>query len=225
MSNNIVTVILIFAIIVVLILIGVFIFQYREVFLGEENAIVTENFLHTNTMGVSKSTNTQESESTINTVENNEEEISIQAEDEGTDSMLTQIIDRFNSCSATQEMRQLGYTMYATAQANTLNIISTGDGLYFNVNFMLEDNILFTEIENNTTEPREPIIRTMLGISLVDCVSQIKGYPEKTLTQALNDDAAMNYTLENEGVEIKSLNNGGLTIRIDLNSNLSFLNT
>ena len=121
-------------------------------------------------------------------------------------------------------MKQLGYTIYAMAQSNTLNVFSSGDGLYFNVKFTLEDNILFTEIEDNEIEPREPMIRTMLGIILFDCVSQTKGYPERALTQALNDDIAMNYTLENEGVELKALDNGGLAMRIDVNSNLSFLN-
>lgn len=222
MSSNITTFFLIIIIIIVLILVGGFIVLNKDVFFKKTDKSLVENFVQENiVIGISETENTQES---IDTIQNDDLETNSQTD--VTDSMLIQIVNRYNSCSATQEMRQQGYTQYATNQGNNINIISSGDGLYFNVNFVCQDNILSTEVRVDATESREIIAKIMLGITLLDSVAQIKGYPERTLTNALNEDAAMYYTLENEGVEMEVLgNNEGMAIKIDLDSDLSFLNS
>lgn len=221
-NNNIVTVVLILVIIIVLILVGAFIALNKEVFFAGEDTLSKEDFVQANVSETTEEENVQDVSDSTGGVENNNGETNVEESTE--DPVLVQIVDRFNSCSATQEMRQLGYTMNATTQENRINVVSSGDGLYFNVIFLRNDNILSTEIRHNTVEPRSTLIKTLLGINLVDCVSQLKGYPERTLTLALNEEVASNYTLENEGVEIKSLDNNGIAIRIDLNSEFSFLN-
>lgn len=221
-NNNIVTVVLILVIIIVLILVGAFIALNKEVFFAGEDTLSKEDFVQANISETTEGENVQDVSDSTGGVENNNGETNVEESTE--DPVLVQIVDRFNSCSATQEMRQLGYTMNATTQENRINVVSSGDGLYFNVIFVRNDNILSTEIRHNTVEPRSTLIKTLLGINLVDCVSQLKGYPERTLTLALNEEVASNYTLENEGVEIKSLDNNGIAIRIDLNSEFSFLN-
>lgn len=221
-NNNIVTVVLILVIIIVLILVGAFIALNKEVFFAGEDTLSKEDFVQANVSETTEGENVQDVSDSTGGVENNNGETNVEESTE--DPVLVQIVDRFNSCSATQEMRQLGYTMNATTQENRINVVSSGDGLYFNVIFVRNDNILSTEIRHNTVEPRSTLIKTLLGINLVDCVSQLKGYPERTLTLALNEEVASNYTLENEGVEIKSLDNNGIAIRIDLNSEFSFLN-
>lgn len=221
-NNNIVTVVLILVIIIVLILVGAFIALNKEVFFAGEDTLSKEDFVQANISETTEWENVQDVSDSTGGVENNNGETNVEESTE--DPVLVQIVDRFNSCSATQEMRQLGYTMNATTQENRINVVSSGDGLYFNVIFVRNDNILSTEIRHNTVEPRSTLIKTLLGINLVDCVSQLKGYPERTLTLALNEEVASNYTLENEGVEIKSLDNNGIAIRIDLNSEFSFLN-
>ena len=142
------------------------------------------------------------------------------------DSILSNIANTFNSCSASQKMRLQGYTMNAMATENKITAFSSGDGLNFNIEFILDNNILYTEIVYNETDPRITAIKVTLAVILVDCVGQVKGYPDGILSAALGDEVAMNYTIENEGVEIKQLANGkDMVVKVDLNSNFSFLNT
>ena len=141
------------------------------------------------------------------------------------DSTLSSIANTFNSCNASQKMRLQGYTMNAMATENKITVFSSGDGLNFNIEFILDNNILYTEIMYNETDPRITAIKVTLAVILVDCVGQVKGYPDGTLSTALGDEVAMNYTIENEGVEIKQLANGNdMVVKVDLNNNFSFLN-
>lgn len=224
MSNNVATVILILAIIIVLMFVGGFIFLNKDLFFLEEDSLSEEDFVQTNIIEETKTTTAEERDS-INTTENDTE---TSPEEIITDPMLIQIANRYNSCSAVQEMRGLGYTMNATARQNRISINSSGDGLFFNVVFVCNDNILSTEIRVDTIDARQSLIRGILGLSLMDCVAQIKGYPERALTQSFNQDVASNYTLENEGAEIRNLNsyldNSVISMKIDLESELSFLN-
>ena len=222
MSNNIMTVFLVLVIIIVLILVGGFIVLNKDVFFGESETASEKDFVQANVVETTEPEIEQEGNDSVATTEN--DNTGTNSEGDVTDPMLIQIADRYNSCSVTQEMRQLGYTMDAIAEGNRINVVSTGEGLYFNVSFLRNDNILSTEIRSNATDTRLIMIKILLGVTLVDCVAQVKGYPERTLTNALSEDAAMYYTLENEGVEMEVLNNNGMAIRIDLNSDLSFLN-
>ena len=140
------------------------------------------------------------------------------------DSTLSNIANTFNSCNASQKMRLQGYTMNAMATENKITVFSSGEGLNFNIEFILDNNILYTEIMYNETDPRITAIKVTLAVILVDCVGQVKGYPDGTLSTALGDEVAMNYTIENEGVEIKQLANGNdMVVKVDLNNNFSFL--
>lgn len=141
------------------------------------------------------------------------------------DSTLSSIANTFNSCNASQKMRLQDYTMNAMATENKITVFSSGDGLNFNIEFILDNNILYTEIMYNETDPRITAIKVTLAVILVDCVGQVKGYPDGTLSTALGDEVAMNYTIENEGVEIRQLANGkDMVVKVDLNNNFSFLN-
>lgn len=140
------------------------------------------------------------------------------------DSTLSNIANTFNSCNASQKMRLQGYTMNAMATENKITVFSSGEGLNFNIEFILDNNILYTEIMYNETDPRITAIKVTLAVILVDCVGQVKGYPDGTLSTALGDEVAMNYTIENEGVEIKQLANGNdMVVKVDLNNDFSFL--
>lgn len=141
------------------------------------------------------------------------------------DSTLSSIANTFNSCNASQKMRLQGYTMNAIATEDKITVFSSGDGLNFNIEFILDNNILYTEVMYNETDPRITAIKVTLAIILVDCVGQVKGYPAGTLSTVLGDEVAMNYTIENEGVEIRQLANGkDMVVKVDLNSEFSFLN-
>lgn len=141
------------------------------------------------------------------------------------DDRLTQITNIFNNCNTVKQMIAQGYTMSASARTNGITISSSGNGLYYTVEFELNNDILSTQIEYDKQEYRNSLIKLYLALPLVDSVGQMKGYADKTLFNALNKEEAKNYTLENEGVEIKNApNSKDIIIRVDLNSDFSFLN-
>lgn len=140
------------------------------------------------------------------------------------DNRLTQIANIYNNCSSTQKMRAAGYNMNAVAGVSGITISSSGDGLYYTINFKLENDVLSTQIYLDEQEQRNSLIKLLLTIPLLDCVGQLKEYPEGAMLTAINNDEAQYYTLENEGVEIKNAqNNKDVIVRIDLNSEFNFL--
>lgn len=142
------------------------------------------------------------------------------------DSTLSKIANIFNSCNASQKMRLQGYTINAIATDNKITVVSSGDGLFLNIEFILDNNILYTEVMYNEIDPKITAVKVTLAVIVVDCVGQVKGYPDGTFSTALGDEVAMNYTIENEGIEIKQLSNGkGMVVKVDLNSKFSFLDT
>ena len=96
--------------------------------------------------------------------------------------------------------------------------------LSYTINFKLENDVLSTQIYLDEQEQRNTLIKLLLTIPLLDCVGQLKGYPDGAMLTAINNDEAQYYTLENEGVEIKNTqNNKDIIVRIDLNSEFNFL--
>ena len=110
-------------------------------------------------------------------------------------------------------------------EENKLKVFTSGDGLSFDIEFEIYDNILFTEIYCNEDEPRITAIELTLAISVVDCVGQMKGYPQRELAVALGAEQALNFTIDNEGIEMKQIEDGKkILVKVDLNSSFLFLN-
>lgn len=138
---------------------------------------------------------------------------------------LNKIANIFNNCNVSREMIEEGYTMNAIATENKIIINSSGKGVSFNVEFILENNILYTEITYNQVDNRIAFSRMTLAVILVDCVAQLKGHEDRALSKALSDEAAKYYTIDNEGVELKQLaDKQCVLLEADLNSDFSFLN-
>ena len=139
---------------------------------------------------------------------------------------LSQIANYFNNSNFSQKMRLQGYTMDATVLNNKITICSVGEGLTFNIEFVLNDNILYTEVLYNKSNPEVTLTEVLIASSFVDCIGQMKGYAEGTLLKTLVGENCTKYTIEKEGVEIKNMiSSYDISIKVDLNSNLSFLNT
>lgn len=151
------------------------------------------------------------------------DEKNIQTKDK--DITLSKIANIFNNCYTSQIIRLQGYPINAMATDNTITVASSADGVnFFVTEFILDNNILYTEVMYNDADSRITAIKVILAVALIDSVGQIKGYPEKMLSKALGEEVAMNYTIEKEGVEIKQLNDSGMVLKVDLNSDFSFLN-
>ena len=215
-KENLITIVLIFIIIIVSIAFGIFMYN-----------IAIRNF-NTNDFKVQEISDLNEGINENVIVEPEIEEINNSTnpeEGQSNEIVLTEIANIFNNCKSTQEMIERGYTMEAYASENDITIVSSGDGLVFYVQFVLNDNILSSEIEYIDLNSGLTAIKSMLAVKLVDCVGQTKGFADGELLNSLGNEEAMNYTIENEGVEIKQLaDNKGMSIKVDLNSNFSFLN-
>lgn len=157
-----------------------------------------------------------------------EEETNIEEENDGSeiaeegDLILNQIANKFKECNTRREMIRQGYYMDITVRGNKIAIHSGGVGVSVTQYFQLEENILTTSIREDLGTSEENIVKSLLATVLFDCVAQLKGYPERTLTLRLAEEESQYYTLEKEGVEIVVDN--GLIMKIDLNSNFDFLN-
>lgn len=217
-KENLVTILLVSLILIILLGFGLFIYRITNEYDGNNTDIAE----------IPQSMPIIDNNSVMEEQESSKEEIeSITVEKKDTqikESTLSKIANIFNGCNASQKMRLQGYTMNAMATENKITVFSSGDGLNFNIEFILDNNILYTEIMYNETEPKITAIKVTLAVILVDCVGQVKGYPDGTLSTALGDEVALNYTIEHEGVEMKQLPNGkDMAVKVDLNSNFSFL--
>lgn len=216
-KENLVTILLVSLIIIIILLFGLYIYIY--IITSKYNNYIVETpqnmLIIDNNSVLEKEENTEETMESITVVEKD-----TQLEE----STLSKIANIFNICNASQNIRLHGYTMNAMSTENRIEVSSSGNGHYFNIEFILYNNILYTEIMYNEDDPRITAIKVILAIILVDCVGQVKGYPDGTLFTALGDEVAMNYTIEKEGVEIKQLVNGdGIVVKVDIDSNFTFL--
>lgn len=220
-----VTVLLVFFIILVFVILGVFVYKFnKDDENNSENIVEQEQISSTekNTNkkeNVSNSANENKSQENINNSVNEEDSIHTQIIDQ----RLTEIANIFNSCDITKEMRAHGFMQSAMAIKDGIEIRSGNSHINCNINLKLENDILFAEILDDEDEYVR-LTKANLVIILVDCMGQIKGYPENAIIDVLWDESSSNYTLENEGIEIKRLENDqGGVIRVDLNSDFPFM--
>lgn len=124
---------------------------------------------------------------------------------ESTDPRLIKIVEIFNN-TFSKEINAGGDIAYASIiQPNKINVYTYGEGLSYNVEFDLNDDILSTQIYKNG-DGVGLLIKSMIGFMVADCVAQMKGYPQRTLSILMTSDKNVtNYTLEKEGIELKAI--------------------
>lgn len=206
MRENILTVIIIIVIIIVLSLLIVGFYFFNKT-LSEENII--------------NDTNISSVDVTPNIVNNSITETTVEDE---TSYILQQIVDKFNSCSVTQQLRSINYDVKASTSDNQIIVFCAGDGQTSLIKFTYNNNILSTEIPVRSVKSMLTVADTLLALDLVDCIGQLKGFPERTITNALSGETVPTYTLENDGLEIVAVeNNSKIRIRVDLTSNFPSL--
>ena len=217
-KDTLITILLI--LLIIIILSGLCIFAYKTIIVDTNNNIVNNTVTQENVI----SNNNINNNTIINQKTN--EVSTVTSDSQEDDSTLTQIIDIFNNCYAANEMRSRGYSINATIINDDIYILSGGDGLSFTVKFVRNDNILSTEIDNTSSDTRMAYTQLLLSLMLVDCVIQTKGYPDRAFATTIADKESLDYTLENDGVEIKKSDDGNyILVNVDLDSDFSFLNT
>lgn len=145
-------------------------------------------------------------------------------EEKEDESVLSQIANIFNNGKARDIMNEQGYIAYAKAKDDRIDMSVGQDHIRVSIEFILEDNILYIEVFYDEIEPMLSAAKMMASILVADCVGALKGYPEGALIKAVTKENAKNFTIENEGIEIRQLNSeqSGM-IKIDLKSDLPFL--
>lgn len=182
--------------------------EIEETQIEEQYANVEEN-LEVEEINTEEETNIEEE---IDSSEIVEEEVPI----------LNQIANKFNECKTTKGMIEQGYYMRAIVVENKINVNCSGIGIAITQVFEENENILTATIKKDVGTSEENIVKALLATVMFDCVGQVKGYSDGFLTQRLSGDESRYYTLENEGIEI--VEDNGIIMKIDLNSNFDFLN-
>ena len=218
-KENFVIILLVFLILITVLGFGGYIYIISQEDNNGGNTEVLESELSINNY-INDINKEQENNEDINELINNEEK-NIQ----NNNSILDEITKKFNNCNVSQKLGLQGYMTNAVAIENKILVYTSGNGISFNVEFILDNNILYAKMINGEEDSKISAIKLLLAIILADSVGQVKGYPEGLLCVDLLDEAARNYTIENEGIEIKQLDNGEIIIvSIDLKSSFPFLN-
>ena len=131
---------------------------------------------------------------------------------------LEEIATSFNNCDTVKGYATNGSVWKATSSGNKLMITVTANDETTNVEYTLEDTILSANFskENALTE-------LAVSMILTDCIGQLHGYSDGELFTTLNSEKVVNYTVENEGLEIIELPDNGYQIKIDISKKIPLI--
>lgn len=222
LENANIGIILAVAIIVVLFIIGIFIY-----IIGSRTDNRTDNNIREIQVGVIEEKDVGDEKKETEDENYNTPVFEVEKDDntKENDEILKEIKDIYNNKEAIQKMRSKGYFMNASVVENGLKVLAAYGSINFEVDFELNDNILYTEIFYNESNNETAYVQTVLAAQLIDCVGQMKGFPEQALAVALGKEQSLDFTIDNEGIESKKIEEEHkITIKVDLNSSFDFLN-
>lgn len=132
---------------------------------------------------------------------------------------LEQIADTFNNCEAVKQLENSGSgsSLLASSNENTLTITSVGSDSTTEIQYLLDGNILSTTLE------QDDFGGAVASIYLVDSIGQLQGYEDGELFSTLNSEEAMNYTIDNQGYEMKQLDDGKVSIKVDITKKIPLI--
>lgn len=186
-----------------------------------QNKVINTNVV--NTPIVNNNTNTNFNTNTI--VESVHEIPVIDDEFAEVEPRLVKIVNEFNKSEIAITMFAQGNILTAIVSENEINIFGRLNNINTTVVFNLDGDILSTEIVNDRTNSQKTALSISYAMYLLDSIGKYKGYPEKAIIKAFNNEASKYYTIENEGVELKQDPiTGNITIKADLSKDFSFLN-
>lgn len=105
--------------------------------------------------------------------------------------------------------------MKAEVRNNNLLITSKTSEATTKFEFKLEGSILSCNFSSG-----EALTGLMTTSMLIDSIGQIHGYKDGELFDTLNSEQIKNYTVENEGLEVKEAEDGKYDVKIDINKRL-----
>ncbi len=129
---------------------------------------------------------------------------------------LEQIATKFNSNSTVRSYAELGTTIVATASDNALTVVATSDEVSETFAYNLNGTILSTTIQGED----RVFAGLLISAILTNVVGEFHGYEENELTPTLNSDEIKNYTVENEGIEIKETAEDAYSFKLDISKKI-----
>lgn len=125
---------------------------------------------------------------------------------------LEQIVNAFNNCEIVKRWAnsESENSFLASNNDTTLTITVVMSNVTTEVVYTLDGNIL------STTLTQDNITGAMASMYLIDSIGQLHGYEDGELFATLNSEEAMNYTLDNDGLEIKQFDNKHVSIKVDI---------
>ena len=133
---------------------------------------------------------------------------------------LSQIVTKFNNCSTVQEYKENGTIFTASNTDNELSVTMTTDmdESETKLEYTLDGTILSGEFSGINV-----LTGGIVTIILADCIGQLHGYSDGELMDTLNSDEVQNYTVENEGFEIKQLSEESIQVKMDINKKIPLI--
>ena len=134
---------------------------------------------------------------------------------------LEQIANAFNNCKTVKQWANSGSgnSFLASSNENTLTITSVMSNVTTEVQYSLDGNIL------STTLAQDNMAGAMASMYLIDSIGQLQGYEDGELLATLNSEDVMNYTIDNQGYEIKQLDDEKVSIKVDITKKIPLIDT
>jgi len=127
---------------------------------------------------------------------------------------LEEVADKFNNCKSVESLKEYEHYYIASVDENnpnTLLITITTEEGKSEFSFVLEDGIL-----SNDTLSGSQLYATIM---LIDAVGQVNGYEDGELFYTVNSEVIHDYTIENEGFELKE-NGDYISIKMDIDKKI-----
>ena len=132
-------------------------------------------------------------------------------------SKLKDIAKKFNEDEDVKQAKEYGYTYEAKADGKTLTVsINGSDVKEQKFEFKLDGDILSGEFNES-----DSTYAAIVSVMVIDAIGQVNGYKEGELAKTINDERALNYTLDKEGIEFSVEN--GLKFKINIDKKIPLL--
>lgn len=133
---------------------------------------------------------------------------------------LADIANKFNNSSIVETYASAGGSVVATSDADSLNIKTDVGGQVEDIEFLLEGNILYIEIDQ---ADEAAIGKAYMAQHVTDIIGQLHGYAEGEVLTTINSDEVTNYTVANEGFELENISETKVKIKNDITKKIPLI--
>ena len=134
---------------------------------------------------------------------------------------LDEIVNKFNNCNIVKDYANKGSTWNAKSDGNKLIISALTNNRTMRAEYILEDTILNANFSGE--DEVNGVGGLVFTIVLADCIGQLHGYSEGDVFATLNSEKISNYTVQNEGFEIKEISDNNYQIKIDISKKMPLI--